>query len=515
MVSAEGGTGRRALLDALALLALLVVAFLVRLPGLGAPPLDAHHVRQSDTSSIARVMAREGIDVLRPRIGWAGPSAGTVESELPLYAAATAAGWRALGAEDGAVPAWPRALSVLAWLVGGLAVARIVTRRLPGVPLWAGLALYALSPLAVVFSRNVQPDALAIALLMLGLERADAAGSQEGRRGLLSLGLAAVLVGLAIASKGTLAFWLPLLPGLAARRDGLPRVAVAAATAVAVVLAGAWYAHAHLSLGADGASFKIWGAGSGKWGSPRSWFDVGTWQYIIGTGLSHTATHVGALLAALGAWEARREPELRPWLVGLMLGMVAIVFVTGGFALHNYYQLALVPFGSVLAGAGAMALWRATRAQAVPLRAAMIGFVVALAITSVYQGRLFVDQGRTLDQRIAVVAASVQAVLPHGVPTLVVDQHPQSLLYAIDQRGYHRQSVTREDVETFERWGAIALLITDRSATWEDEALLAELERTRALDAQGGGWKLFRIGVDEDSGPSADQGADAPEDPGL
>ena len=50
---------------------LVVAAIALRLPGLGNPPQDAHHVRQSDTASIARIMARDGVDLLHPRIGWA------------------------------------------------------------------------------------------------------------------------------------------------------------------------------------------------------------------------------------------------------------------------------------------------------------------------------------------------------------------------------------------------------------------------------------------------------------
>ena len=186
----------------------LILALAPRLHNLDAPPLDANHVRQSDTASIARIMAREGIDLLHPRIDWAGPEAGTVESELPLYAAAVAAGWSLRGGPERPSWAWPRGLSLLAWLAGALALAAWVRRRLPDSPLHY-LWLYALSPLGVVFSRNVQPDALAIALFLWGCELADAMSERPGLRGLSGALFGGSLAGLEVASKDQLAFLLP------------------------------------------------------------------------------------------------------------------------------------------------------------------------------------------------------------------------------------------------------------------------------------------------------------------
>lgn len=489
----EAGGAQGRLRHTIVLIALLVCALLVRLPGLSAPPLDAHHVRQADTASMARVMARDGIDLLHPRIGWAGPDAGTVESELPLYAALTAAGWAALGDSDGHVPAWPRALSILAWLAGGLALAAIVRRRLPALPLWLPLVLYALSPLAVLFSRNIQPDALAVALLLAGIERADAAGGRE-RGSALPIVLAGGLFGLAIACKGTMAFWLPLLPALALRAPRPPTPALIGSVACAVLLGGGWYLHAH-QLGELGASFKIWGAASGKWGSFATWFDLGTWRYLIGTAISHTGTLIGVALAAVGVYEARREPALRPWVVGLGLGAVAMLVVTAGFRDHNYYQLPLVPFLSVLAGAGAHAVWQARQGVGRGAVGAGAAVLLGLLLLSVYQGRLFVQQGMEQDTRIGVVAASAAAVLPPQVATVVVDRHPQTLLFALDQRGWHRQTLTVAELDQLEAWGAEALLITDRSPSWSDEAFVRTVRSARPLVARGDGWNLLRLRV--------------------
>ena len=526
MVSEDGGgplsdrapsvaVDRAGLAHGAALAVLLILALAVRLPGIDAPPLDSHHVRQADTASIARVMAREGVDLLHPRIAWAGPGAGVVESEFPLYAAITAWGWRALGATDGRVPAWPRVVSVLAWLVGGLALAAVLRRRLPEVPVWLPLLLYALSPLGVVFSRSIQPDALAVALLLLAVERADAAGGR-GRSGSAALLAAALLVGLAVACKGTMAFWLPLVLALALRRPRPPVSALVALVALPVLMGGGWYLHAHQHLGVDGASFKIWGSAAGKWASPAVWFDLRTWRYLLGTAVSHSVTVLGVVLVAAGVAAARRTPEARPWLVGLVLGALAMLVVTAGFRDHSYYQLPLVPFASVLAGVGAWSLWTARQGLGRTVRGVVGGGLALLAALTIYQGRLFVAEGLVQDTRVGVVAASAAAVLPSGVATVVVDRHPQTLLYALDQRGWHRQTVDLAEVARLEEWGADALLITDESASWADQEFVMALRRARPLVARGEGWNLLRLRVGRPLGPSVDaveEGAEPADQP--
>ena len=473
-----------------ALLLLLVLgALLLRAPGLASPPTDIHHVRQADTASIARNFVREGVDLLRPRIDWAGPDAGTVESELPLYAGATAALWRVSGTTS---PVWPRALSILAWMLGGLALLALVRRRLEG-PGWAYLALYFFAPLALAFSRTVQPDALALCLLLWGLERADAAGDRESR-GLPGALLAGLLGGLAVACKGTLAFAAPLLLLLAAGRGGrsaLPRAMALAGPLVLIPLG--WYWHAHAHLGTDGATFGLWGEGAHKWGGLSIWLDAETWRAVLGTLVFHTLTPVGGVLAAFGVGCARQHPGLRPWALGLGLGLVAMVVVADGFRLHNYYQLPLVPFGSVLAGAGALELRRRSQGAGRGAAAALLVVLLALGGLSALHGLTFARDALLRDSRIEVAGLALSYVVPAERALVVVDRHPQTLLYAIDRRGWHRTSVSYGGVLELEDLGAEYLLLTETSPSWSDPGLLASLQDERPLVARSPGWLLFQL----------------------
>ena len=303
-------------------LLLLAVGLGVRLWGVTNTPLDGHHVRQTDTASMALIMCQEEIAPFFPRIHWAGPLAGTVESELPLYAALTAVVWR-LTCDQCVTcsPIWPRLLSVALWLLGGVALAWWVRRRLSG-PAWPALVLYALSPLAVVFSRSIQPDALGVALLLWALALADR--SRDLRRPMAVLGVAlaaGLLLGLAVTTAGKPVFWAPLVVLLVARGRGGWRIPAAAQLlAVSGLVSAAWLIHAH-SLGSQGATFGLWGVGAQKWGGPGVWLNLNSWRYIAGTLVTHTLTAAGVVFCGAGLLLTRsRQAELWPHAAGMALG---------------------------------------------------------------------------------------------------------------------------------------------------------------------------------------------------
>jgi 4-amino-4-deoxy-L-arabinose transferase-like glycosyltransferase len=479
-----------------ALLLLFALALAVRLPSLDTPPVDVHHVRQADTAGIARNMLREGIDVFHPRIDWAGADAGYVESELPLYGAAVAALWRALGQTYLPDHRIPRILAICFWLLGGMVLLAFVRRRLRGPP-WAYLLLYAFSPLAVVFSRNIQPDSLAVLLMLVAIERADRSSEGEGLGPWAAALLAGLAAGLAIAVKGTLALLLPLLPAilLARRRPGTRRRAVLAALP-ALAIPTLWYWHAHQTLGADGASFGVWGTTAHKWGAPSLWFSVASWRAIVGSAVAQTLTPLGVLLLIRGAVVARRQAELRMFVVAVLLTCVGFVLLTEGFVLHNYYQLSLVPFASVLCGAalvdagGRLGQWGALSGR---IRLAIAVSVILVAILSVQMGAGFIGQSLRRDQRVEELSRGVSAMLPRKHSVVVADRHPQTVMYAIDRRGWHRTALSPRELRKLQGLGAEYLLLTSSVAEFRDPLMLAYLRLGAIREASGPGWVLYKL----------------------
>ncbi len=477
----------------LVILAMLVVAAIaLRLPGLGNPPQDAHHVRQSDTASIARIMARDGVDLLHPRIGWAGPSAGTVESELPLYNALVALGFPDEGPVTRAGYAVARSISVLAWLVGGIALWLLLRRRFEGSAA-PYLALYAFGPLAVVFSRTIQPDALSVCLLLLALERADAAGGATGRGRAVGALLAGLLLGVAISVKATIAFFAPVvLLLLVTRAGGVGPALASGAGLLAAGLPAAWYWHAHQHLGVDGASFGIVGAGAGKWGGPAIWLDPLTWRGIGGTFVMHTATPLGCAFLVLGLRRVRHEPELRPWVAGLGAAGLCAVIATRGVWLHNYYQLAWVPFASVVVGAGVVEGLRLWRVGGNARRAALVAGVLVLGGPTLLAGKAMIENGRRIDPRIRTIAWTINALVPEDAAVVVVDVHPQSILYAADRTGFHRTELAWPELLRLREAGAEYLSLS-AAAGYYDAGLQANLREQRRELARANDWVLFDL----------------------
>jgi hypothetical protein len=486
----EGPRGR-----SLSLL-LVLVGLAIRLVLLGNEPLDGHHVRQADTASIARVMARDTLTLWTPRIGWAGPEAGPVEAEFPLYPVAVAIAWRALPGE----PPWAaRLLSVVAWLLATVGLARLASRRLPDLPLVLPLGLFVLSPLSVLFSRSIQPEMTSVALLVWAWERADASndGVRPGSVLLLSAGLFAA----ACAISAPVIAWLPALAY--AGWAGLERIKgrdTLVVLAVAVLPPIVWGLHAH-ELGVDGATLGSWGFGSGAWSTLPSLLEPANWRAIarglVGTGL----TPLGAVLM-LGA-----VPGLatgvggRGAAAGLLCGVAAIACLVPTFAAHEYTLLPLLPFASVLAGIGAAGLWGAAVVRGTPAsRLVGAAAAVGLVVVSAWQGGAYLSWGFHTDERIASIADGARAVLPPGTAVVVVDKHPQSLLYALDQTGWHRQGVTLDDVRALRGWGATAMLITDTSASWGDEEFVRALLTRHPLVARGTGWSLVRLDISQGGG---------------
>lgn len=500
---------------------LLLLAVGLRLPGLANPPVDIHHVRQSDTASIARNMAREGIDLLRPRIDWAGPDAGTVESEFPLYSALVALGWRVTGTHGNWTWVWARGVSLAAWLGGCLALLLWARRRLPG-PWWAYAVLYALSPLGVAFSRNVQPDAVAVCLMLASIERADAASDRRGLAAWAWLSLSGLLGAGAIAIKGTVL--LPVLVGagiVAVRRRGPSRVGAAVLAILAVAPAAAWYWWAHTVLGQDGATFGILGSAAHKWGNPGLWTDPGTWRSIGGTFVMHAATPIGlaALLPVASELRSGRA-DLRPFALALAVGLLTVPVVAEGFALHDYYQLPLLPFLSVLAGAGGLAAARwLMHAEVSPVeRAVPVVGALFLLCWSALAGAGYAGRALLPDPRIEATGTALQMLVPPGRTLVVVDRHPQSILFAADRRGFHRTRTTMEEMVWLRDAGADFLFLSATSPTFGDQGFVEQMDSAFRPMARSTDWLLYWLqprlrDALEREAASREQAAEVPGEP--
>ena len=402
------------------MLCLILLGIGLRILGIDNPPFDHHHIRQADTTSIAMLMQHHPKNFLWPKIGWAGAGGGLVESELPLYSALTAAGWQILP-ESG--PIWPRTLSIVSWLFGGLGLYHWTRTRIKGA-MWPHLLLYALSPIAIITSRNVQPDSLALALLIWGFALID-----RPKVSTVQVILGGAITGLGIAAKGQYFVFLPMIPILMwwhKASSRAPFFHIGLCTGIALTLPALWYAHAHFNLAINGATFGVFGANAQKWGSPELWTDSKTWMVLGGMAIKHVLTPLGTGLTVFAFF--MRDSSHRPFWLGCGFAVLSWGILTHGHLLHNYYQLPLVPFASILIGYGLKAVW--TQQQK-----GMFILGLILLLFSAVESRRFVLQALKIDETIMAQASEINDILPPKVPIVLVTTHPQTVLFASGRTG--------------------------------------------------------------------------------
>ena len=124
---------------------LLVAAVLIHLPTLGAPLLDRHPFRQTQTAFTARIFHEQGIDLLHPKLPILGPP-WEVPFEFPLFQAAAAVVMDAGVPEDTALR-----LTGLASFILAAGLLWLLVRRQAG---WIG-ATVALDGLPVLAARDL------------------------------------------------------------------------------------------------------------------------------------------------------------------------------------------------------------------------------------------------------------------------------------------------------------------------------------------------------------------------
>ena len=153
-------------MNRLLVLFMLVAALLVRLYRLSEPPVDFHQMRQYIGAIVARdfyFAGNESVSAERRDLAhFTKTHTELLEPQvLPTFAAW---GYRVLGGEN---LWWPRLISVLCWVAGGLILWRLIERAGgAGAGALAGLAFYLFMPYAIMSSRSFQPDSLAWMLML-------------------------------------------------------------------------------------------------------------------------------------------------------------------------------------------------------------------------------------------------------------------------------------------------------------------------------------------------------------
>jgi 4-amino-4-deoxy-L-arabinose transferase-like glycosyltransferase len=356
-----------------AILLILAVALISRLPLVLDPARAVVGWRQSDLASVARNFYEHGHSLLYPQIDWGGAGPGFVEMEFPLVPWALGWLYRLTG---GVHESLAGLLPTLSAIVTALVTYALGRRLFGNVAAIGAGVIVAVSPAFAGASQSLLSDPPMVAGCVLGLyaflrwtDNRDEAGGEGGGLGWFLL--SAISVAIAILLKPTAALIGLPLAWLAWLRFGRsiwlrPSLWLFAGLTLAPSLL--WYWHAH-ALGATyGNTFGVIGSGYSKFTHPdlllaREFYTRLAWRIGV-----YLLTPIGLLLFVAGLLRRPRPGQPIAWLAHIW--MLACALYVAAIAEGNHqmihYQLPLLPPMALLAGWGldAVVAWTRTRLAA-------------------------------------------------------------------------------------------------------------------------------------------------------
>ncbi|MDB4459011.1 glycosyltransferase family 39 protein [bacterium] len=332
-----------------ALLVLFVLGTLVRMIHIAEPPLDFHPVRQYIGASVTRAYYAQMGGIEDPLLK--ETAIVTLERqelfEPQILPGLSALVWKMAGNE---VLWFQRVFSVIAWLLGGIALQRIA-RRFWNLE-YANLTflVFAFMPFSIICSRVIQPDPFMVALMLWAMERTYAYWERpSGRR----LAVVFVFAAASVMVKPMSIFMIwalfaskPFFEGgirAVVRNSGLWGL-----TLVMVAPNVLWYLNAHSknSIVADQGEMSFL-------------FKIFIDPYYYANWLKMVGRNIGFLPGLLILWMSVKAQgqDFRRFVQAFVFSYFcyAIVFHYH-IATHGYYSIMLIPLAAV-ACAGGLKEW--------------------------------------------------------------------------------------------------------------------------------------------------------------
>lgn len=374
------------------LVAIIVAGVILRLYRLGAPVLDQHAFRQTQTASTVWLWDRFGFNPFDYHVPMYG--GGHWVLEFPWYQSIVYAFTTVFGFHE----ELGRLVSIAAFVAAAYLLFEI-GRRLLGsrAAAVASVAFLAFMPITVFYFRAflIDPTLIAVALLML------LAAIKLHER--FSWTWTAVFVGsvfvCALGKANLLViFSLPiivlLVQALVRRRLPWRGAAVIAAGVIGSAIAlAAWTRHADaLNVPSNGQTFsnmRWWFFGS-------TFFDANLW-HTVGQRMLDNLTVVGVLFVGIGLVSiAMLRTGYRLVLVALIVSNIMSIAIFANLnRIHDYYQL---PYYLTLALLGGLGVWavgslalRVSRARAIQMSAGILAGLVLIWVTNLFTISYFAD----------------------------------------------------------------------------------------------------------------------------
>jgi hypothetical protein len=479
-VLASAPTSRLA--EAAALVAVLGALVVYVAPTLGAPLLEKHAFRQTQTAWTARVFHEDGIDLLHPKLPILGAPF-EVPFEFPLYQAVAALAMDLGVPEDKALRATCLLFFALtAVLLWGLV--RYVAGPVSGI---AAAAAFTFTPMSLVWSRTSMIEYTATAGAV-GFAFALVVWRDRRHPLFLALGMAAGLMGM-LVKPTTAVFW--ILPALAYRprrqadhhrRRWRLDPWLVVGVAVPLLAAVLWTRHADAIKAASPFTEPLTGWNLRRWnfGWTRQRIDPDLWWVILKRVGPNLLGLFGILLipAAVAAW---RSPQRRFWLAVAGAGVLPVLVFMNLYFVHDYYLIGVSPAIAALVGLGAGWIWSVGRRRSLAVALPLAALFLVWGTLELGRGYWLRIHGGEEDPQVLPLASEIRAHTGAGdlVAIVGLDWSPAVLYYA-HRRG-HMVTAWSQDVafDLIHRDGYRYLLMAD--AAHDDLAFMGRWRWVSAL----------------------------------
>lgn len=484
MTRANRGAQESAWLERMLLAALVAAGLYIRLFHLSSPLLDTHSWRQTQTAMFARNFYRNGMNILKPQVDWAGAKPGYIESEFQLYPYTVALFYKVFGLDE----KYGR-LAAVFFSAGAMVFMYYFSRLF--LDLWgASLALFffVISPLNVFFSRAFMPESTML-FFSIGAVYFFTRWAVEDKMlwFWLSCGFSvfSFLVKIPSAHIGFALFYLAMAKyswGMfAKKRLWLYLV-------VSLGIPALWYAYAFQLGKQSGLTENIWSIGQDKWGNAGVWKNPYFYKVMLNRISFGIVTYAGIMMAMLGFFiktKHRYEPVTYVWLLSVVIYFYVVAY---GNMVHSYYQLPLVPAASFFAAKGCRAVYELLKNNFVlKYNEAILALSLVFLAYCGYASYRDISPAYRLNLNMLASAYETNKVTLPGTLIVACDTSYPEVLYYSDRKGWHinPEETKPEDLQALVKEGAGALVISDAQSVYQNSAWRAFLETRTVLKKEG------------------------------
>lgn len=475
----------------LILIVILLGGFAVRFYGFDNPIADWHSWRQSETASVSRNFAQEGIDMLHPQMdnisnvqsGIDNPN-GYFFVEFPIYNALTAGFFSVFGIFT--IEEWGRLISMISSVAGGLFLYLIVKRHSNQTIGLFSAFFFMFLPFNIYYGRTILPDTM-MTMAFLGsiyfFDRWVETSKDKNKKSKVQVknqklffSFALLFTILALLLKPhSVFFLLPLL------------YLVFAAFGWAAFKKWQLYVFALFSV-APLIAWRLWmtqypeGVPANQWllNGNGIRFRPSFFRWIFYERLTILISgYFGVLLLLLGLVKLRFTQE---WIFFASFFASTLLFVSvvaTGNVQHDYYQIPAIPSVAILMAFGSYLLYPWTVKK---IHVGKVLLVLIIAASFYYSWSIVKEYFNINNRSILAAGEAVQRVTPKDALIVANYNGDSALLYQFDRKGWASQ---QDEMSVLIKKGADYFVLINPSKAditkWQEQYKIVEATEQYAI----------------------------------